>query len=168
MRNVARLIDSVSQWVGSAVRWLVIALTVVVVYGVIARYVFNAPTTWGFELSCMLGASIICLGWAYVQQSESNVRVDVFYTRVSSRKKALIDVLGAAVLFFPLFVIFIKTSISWMWIAWQTGEIISRTLWYPPAGPIRTIVVVGACLLSLQVITQFIHDLHMLIKGKPL
>ena len=159
-----KVIDSISEWVGSIGRWLVVALVAVTVYDVIARYVFDAPTIWGFETSRMLGGSIILFGWAYCQLHHSHIRVDIFYTRFSRRKKALIDVVCSMLLFFPLFAILIKTSIPWMWSAWQVGEVMPESFWYPPAGPFRTVIVIGVCLLFLQFIAQFVRDLRILIK----
>lgn len=168
MRNIVKAIDSVNEWVGSTFRWLVVALVVVTLYDVIARYVFHAPTVWGYEISCMLGGAIALFGWGYSQLHQSHIRVDVFYTRLSPRGKAIIDVLGTVIFFFPLFAVFIGTSVSFMWRAWLRGEVMTETFWYPPAGPFRTIVVIGGCLFFLQFVAQFIRDLHILRKGKPL
>jgi TRAP-type mannitol/chloroaromatic compound transport system permease small subunit len=41
------------------------------------------------------------------------------------------------------------------------------TGWYPPAGPLRTIVLLGLALFALQGFAQFIRDLYLLIRGKP-
>lgn len=163
-----RVIDSISEWVGSAARWLVVALVAVTVYDVAARYVFDAPPVWGYETSRMLGGSIILLGWAYCLLHHFHIRVDVFYTHFSLRKKAIIDVLCTALFFFPLFAVLIKISIPWMWSAWLVGEVMPESYWYPPAGPFRTMVVIGVCLLFLQFIAQFVRDLRILMKREPL
>lgn len=168
MRKILRIIDAVNEWTGSIARWLVVALVVVTVYGVIARYVFNAPTIWGFETSCMLGGSIILLGWGYTELHGGHIRVDVIYRRLSPRKKAIIDLLGTGLLFFPLFAVLIKTSAWWAWRAWRIHETMTMTFWYPPFSPFRTLIVIGACLFFLQFIAQFIRYLFILRTGKPL
>ena len=58
-------------------------------------------------------------------------------------------------------------SASKMLFSWSAGEVLRDTFWYPPAGPIRTALVVGLFLLTLQGVAQFIHD-YLLIKDKPL
>ena len=166
MQRVLRAIDSISERVGSAARWLVVVLVIVTVYDVVARYVFDAPTIWGYQASTMLGGGIILAGWAYCQLHGSHVRVDVFYTRISPRKRAFIDVLGALVCVFPLFIVFTHVAGSWAWEAWSAGEIMDETIWYPPSWPFRLAVAVGAVLLLLQVAASFVRDLMVLLQGK--
>ncbi len=53
-----------------------------------------------------------------------------------------------------------------MFVSWATDERMPITGWYPPAGPLRTVVFYGLALFALQGIAQFIRDLHLLIKNK--
>ncbi len=102
MRSIIRVIDSISEWTGKTVRWVCLVLVVVVVYEVTARFVFNAPTLWAFETICMLLCTIGALGWAYTHRHHGHVRVDVLYTLLSPRGRAIIDVGGYLIFFFPL------------------------------------------------------------------
>ena len=167
MRTIVKVVDSISQWTGSSARWLCLALVLIGTYGVIMRHVFNTPTEWGYETCCMLGGAIYVLGWAYDHLHRSHVRVDIFYTRLSQRGEAIIDVVCAAIFFFPLMAILIKTTVSWAWRAWSIGEIMIEAHWYPPAAPFRTIVAVGICFFLLQGLAQFIRDLYLVIRRKP-
>lgn len=167
MRTIVKVIDSINHWAGLSVRWLAIAMVLVGVYDVILRYVFNMPTVWAYETSCMLGGVLYVLGWAYDYLRKSHIRVDILYAKLSPRGKAIMDVVCAAIFFFPLMAVLIKTSISWMWKAWSIGEVMKYTYWYPPASPYRTIFAVGICLLTLQGLAQFIRDLYFVIRGKP-
>lgn len=168
MRAILKVIDSISQQVGSSARWLCPALVFVGAYDTIARYVFNAPTVWAYETMIMLGGSIYALGWAYDHLHKSHIRVDVFYTRLSSGRKALTDLICAAIFFFPIMAILIKTSIWWAWEAWRIGEVMIESYWYPPAAPFRTAVALGICLFCLQGLAQFIRDLYFVIRRKAL
>ena len=102
MINIVRFIDSISELIGKTVRWACVALVLVLVYEVIARYVFNAPTIWAHETAVMLGGTVVALGWAYTHRHHGHVRVDVIYTHLSPRGKAFTDVLCAFFLLFPL------------------------------------------------------------------
>ena len=168
MRTILGIIDSISHWTGSSARWLCLALVLVGAYDVILRYAFNAPTIWAYETSVMLGGGIYALGWAYSHLHKSHVRVDVFYARVSPRGRALIDIVGALVLFFPLMVILIKTSFAWTWTAWANNEVMIETYWYPPAAPFRTVITIGICFFALQGLAQFIRDLYFIVRRKTL
>lgn len=168
MRTIVKIIESISEGTGMAVRWACVALVLVLVYEVAARYAFNAPTIWAHQTSCMLGSTFAAVGWAYVHRHGGHVRIDIFYARLSPRGKAMIDVLCAFFLLFPLLLVLIYTATEFMWTAWVEGEVLIESYWYPPSGPIRTITVLALCLFLLQGVAQFIRDLHFVIRNKPL
>jgi len=168
MITVIRIIDSISEWTGRSARWLCAILVVFMAIGVIMRYVFGAATLWAYEVGLMLGAAIYVLAWSYVHRHGGHVRVDVFYHRLSPRMKATIDVIGFLLFFIPLMIILVSVSVDWTGRAWEVNEKMYETGWYPPAAPLRTVVALGICLFALQGIAQFIRDLYLLIRNKPL
>lgn len=165
MRGALQAVDQISEHVGSAARWLTLALVLVGTFDTMMRYAFNAPTVWAYETSMMLGGSIYALGWAYVLLHRSHIRVDIFFSRLSQRGQAIADSVLAAVFFFPLMTVLLKISFSWMTRAWARDEVIMESYWYPPAGPFRTIIVIGIALLLLQGIAKLVRDVHFAVKG---
>jgi len=166
MRKILHTIDSISEWTGLTGQWLSISLILVVSYEVIMRYVFNKPSLWPYDLSSMMGLTLYALAFAYVLRHRGHVRVDVFYVHLPPRGRAIIDILGALIFFFPLTFLLTRSSFSWMVSAWSKGETVFLTGWEPPAGPVRTVVLIGFALLALQGIAQFFRDVYFLIKGK--
>jgi TRAP-type mannitol/chloroaromatic compound transport system permease small subunit len=114
----------------------------------------------------MLVGVIAVLAWAYVHKLHGHVRVDVLYMRLPPRGKALTDVLGALIFFFPLVGVLIFIAIDKMLFSWELQEKLSMSYWYPPAYPIRTVMVIGLLLFALQGSVQFWRDVYLLIKGK--
>ncbi len=167
MRKILRVIDSISEWTAKAISWFCVALVLVLVYDVVMRYVFGGATVWAYETAVMLGATIYIMGWAFVHRLREHIRVDVFYVHLSPRKQVIIDIIGTLLFLLPLLVVMIDTSIFYMVRAWKIGEVLAETFWYPPAGPFRTMVVVGLSLFALQIVAQFIRDLHLLVRNKP-
>lgn len=170
MKKILRGIDSVNEQAGSISSWLVAALIVVILYEVVARYVFNAPTTWAFGTFRMLGGAIVVLGWAYAQWHNSHVRVDVFYIHFSPRKRALVDVIGTGLFFFPLFAVFIKFAGSSIW---HTSLAFTLGMTSYPGKPsvnllYTTVILIGLCLFFLQFVARFIRDVYILAKGRLL
>jgi len=145
-----------------------VVLVLVGTFEVVMRYVFNAPTIWGFETSIMLGGGLYALGWAYDYLHDSHVRVDIFYSRFSPRAKAISDLICTAIFFFPLMVMLSKAAISWAWRSWAIGEVMSQSYWFPPAAPSRTVLAVGVCLFTLQGLARFIRDAYLAIRGTSL
>jgi len=164
MRYVVTVVDSISEWIGKITRWACLVLVLALCFEVTARYAFNKPTIWSTELSTMLGATIIVLGLTYVSRHNGHVRIDIFYSRLSPTGKAIIDVACGLFLFCPLIIMFIYTAFSWMCYSWSVGEKLIETYWYPPAGPIRTVVFLGFCFFALQEVTYIIRDLGFLIR----
>lgn len=167
MRALVRVIDSISDWTGKVSSWVLCTFLVLVVcYDVVARYVFNAPVIWGYDLTWMAGTAIVALGLAYTYRHGGHVRIDVFYSRLSSRGRAIIDTFGSLLAFFPFILMMLYRSADWVWYAWSTGEELQTTFWYPPAGPIRTILFLGLLLFALQGVAEFIRSSYLLLKRK--
>ena len=167
IRLAIRVIDSVSEWTGKATSWICIPLILSLFYESMARYVFDRPTIWSYETGTMLGLTFYCMGLAYVHKYQKHMRVDVVYRLLSPRGKAISDLVSSLILFFPLIIAVTITSHDWMLYAWQHNEILQETYWYPPAGPIRTVVFLGFSLFLLQGIAQLVRDIYMVIGKQP-
>ncbi len=99
-------IDRFSDAVGLAVAWLNVPLVLAVAYEVIARYFFNAPTIWAYDVTYMLYAAIFMLGAAYALHKGAHIRTDFFFESWSTRTKGLIDSIAYIGLFFPSLIVF--------------------------------------------------------------
>lgn len=165
MRKVLRVIDSISGYTGGFVKWICYALVLVVVYDVVARYAFNAPTIWGYDTALMMGAGFYVLSFSYTQLYRSHVRVDVFYHKLSERKKAVVDALGTLLVHLPLIGILTYVSSQWAVKAWVIKERMVETYWYPPAAPIRTVVAIGFAFLFLQLVAELMRQGYFALKG---
>ena len=168
MKSIIRVIDTICEWTGKTIRWACPLLVFVIVFEVTARFVFNKPTIWAFETVGMLLCTIGALGWSYTHLHHGHVRVDVFYTFLSPRGKAIIDVGGYLIFFFPFLIMLVYASASGVWFSWSVKERLIEGYWYPPAFPIRTVMFIGASLFTLQGIAQFSRAVYLLIRNKPL
>ena len=163
MSRILHFVDLLSKWIGKASAFLVLALSFVVGYEVVARYIFNSPTIWAHELSAMIFGAYIILGGAYILSTNGHVNMDLIYGCLSPRKKAFIDII--TVWFFALFCV----ALVWKggdtaWYSLKTGEQ-ARTTWGPPLYPIKLVLPIGASLLLLQGIAKFVRDAITLVKG---
>jgi TRAP-type mannitol/chloroaromatic compound transport system permease small subunit len=165
MRTILKTADTISRWSGLICRWGVLALVVALCYEVTARYVFDRPTIWAHEMSMMLGVFIVCIGWSYVHLKHGHVRVDVFYARMSDRGKAITDIACFVVFFLPLMLVLIFASGKMAWEAYVFDEVLMASFWYPPALPIRLVVVIGLSTFLLQGLADFTRDVYRLVKG---
>jgi len=166
MKRFPHVIDTISEWSGRLARVFTVGLIGVMVTEVTMRYVFNHPTMWAYETSIMLGCAIYAMGYCYVQRYNAHVRVDVFYTKLSPRGKAVVDVIGGVIVFLPLIAALVVASWEWMFKAWKIKEKMFESYWFPPAYPLRTAVAIGFAMLALQGLITLFRDFYRLIRNK--
>lgn len=92
-------IDRLSLFCGEFVSYWAVIAVFVYYYEVIARYVFNSPTSWAHEgMYLMFGMQYLIAG-AYAMLTEAHVRVDIFYAPLPKKRKALVDLLTSVFFF---------------------------------------------------------------------
>ncbi len=161
-------IDWLSEKSGQVGKWFALLLVLVGSFETISRHFFNAPTIWAYDSMCMAGGVIYLLGASYNYLHDAHTRVDLFYMRGSRRTKALIDMICALILFFPLMIIMFKLAVMWAAKAWRIHEVMFNSFWYPPAAPYRTVFAIGLLLLILQAFAKFIRDFYLVVKGEDI
>lgn len=62
---------------------MTLALVLMMIYEVFARYALHSPTLWAFDVSYMLNGCIFLLGCAYALKEEAHVRVDFLSSRLN-------------------------------------------------------------------------------------
>jgi TRAP-type mannitol/chloroaromatic compound transport system permease small subunit len=167
MRKVLKLVDSISNGAGNIAAYFSLALVLLIVYEVVVRYVFNAPTMWGYEVCMATGMAMYCIGFAYTESKNAHVRVDVFYIHLSPRGKAIADAVSRIIFFLTtigLVMYFALLKMIWSWGVWEKSV---EAYWYPPWYPTRTLIFLGFFLLFLQGLAHLYRELYHAIKGKP-
>ncbi|HEY5862061.1 MAG TPA: TRAP transporter small permease subunit, partial [Casimicrobiaceae bacterium] len=99
--RVTRALDAITRACGIAVAWLIVPMVGSLVWEVTARYMFNAPTTWAYDMTFMLYGTFFMVGSAWTLQRGGHIRTDTYYGRWSPRTQARVDLACYVVLFFP-------------------------------------------------------------------
>ncbi len=165
MRRVLGAVDRFVQTLGSYGRGLVLVLIAVQLFEISMRYLFRAPTVWAYETSMMLGGTIYAIGWSYALLHKSHVRVDIFFSRLSTRGQAIADAVLSVFFFFPLVGLLAYRAIYWAHRAYIRGEVMMDSTWFPPAWPYKTILAFGICLLLITGIVKLVRDLQVAMGG---
>jgi TRAP-type mannitol/chloroaromatic compound transport system permease small subunit len=168
MKKMVLFINGLSEIAGQIVKFLLLALIVVLCYEVVSRYVFDNPTNWALETSKMLMGTFGAFGWAYTFLHEGHVRVDVFYARFSRMKQALVNVIMSIIFLFPICIILISSGMRWAVFSWKVGEKMVESSWLPPAAPFRTVIAAAFIIFTLQSIAKFVQELYFLIRKREL
>lgn len=160
--RLVRWIDRLNEWVGLFAAWLVIPMMLVVVYEVIVRDVFNAPTMWTYDSLWMLYSMNFLLGGAYTLLHKGHIRIDIIQDTLSARGKLIFDALIYGFVFFLPSVILTWVSTAYALNAWSMGENLSTTTWVFPAGPIKSIMPIAFFLIALQSIAEVVRNIGLL------
>jgi len=166
LERILNGIDFICVWAGKLAAFLVLLLMAAVVYEVISRYVFDAPTMWSFEIQRMVGGTIFVMGFAWVLIMKAHVRVDLFYQRFSPRGQAILDAVLTLLLVFPLWIVVMPRMIEWVQISWAIQERSSDSAWRNIIYPFKTVAPIGISLLLLALVTTFIRDIRTIFRGK--
>jgi len=156
-------IDKINSRIGRIVSLLVIGIIGITLWEVVLRYGFNRPTIWVHETSEHLFALSFLLGGAYTLSQGGHVRVDLIYSRLSDRKKAILE-LSTSVFFF-LFVGLLLWKGGEM--AWESVALLERSQspWGPYIFHVILAVPIAAFLMLLQGLAIFGRNLKRIKDG---
>jgi TRAP-type mannitol/chloroaromatic compound transport system permease small subunit len=161
-----RIVERLNTWIGVAVSVLLPAMAIALTYEVVARYLFRRPTIWAYDMAIFMFGYCGLLAGAYVLMEKAHVNVDIIYMRLSRRGKAAMDVITGLLFFFFIILVIIygwKAAIFALELGKRTN-----TEWAPPVGHFRLMIPVGAFLLLLQGLANWIRDLYLVITNKEL
>lgn len=154
----------INEWVGRVLCFLVVFITLLVVFEVVMRRVFGAPTIWTFETTKQLYAAHFMLLTPFALLHNSHVSVTIFYQQLSARKKAFLDILGYLIFFFPFCTIILWQGYYFAEKSWAMRET-SWSVFSAPLYYVKTVIPVTAALLILQGISIFIRRIIVFTKG---
>lgn len=165
-RGVVRLADWISEWSGRITAWLIIPMVLSLVYEVVSRYGFNAPTEWAYDMTFMLYGTFFMLGSAYTLKRKGHIRTDSFYANWSVRTQGTVDAVCYLVLFFPCMVALLILGWNYFWGSFVQGERIVTSPWMPVVYPFKFVIPLTAALLILQGVAEFIRSVHAARTGR--
>lgn len=165
IRLFVRIVDTINRAVGRIAMYLLFVLAGILLYSTFSRVMIGAPVNWSLEMSQFVLSAYYLLGGAYSMQMDSHVRMDLFYSRMPPRKRAMTDAFTILFVLFYLGVL-LKGGLSSTQYAIEYGQT-NYTAWAPPLWPIKTIMTVGVLLMLLQAISTFFKDVAE-ARGKPI
>ena len=162
---LTRVIDRFTDVTGFWVAWLNVPMVLAVAYEVIARYVFNAPTIWVFDVTYMLYGTIFMLGAAYALLKGAHIRTDFFYEKWSIRTRGVVDSVAYIVFFYPSLILFLIVSWREGWYAVSINEVSEQTPWRPILWPFKMVIPLTCLMLLIQGVSETIKSLFAAFNG---
>ena len=166
MKQFSFYIDWFTEKTGKVISWLSFIIVLIIGFDVLFRYVLNKSTASVFELKWHLFAVLFMLGAAYTLKHDRHVRVDVFYTRFSTRKKAVVNLIGTLVFLIPFCLVIIKTSIPFVMASFNMMESSVDPGGLPYRFIIKSTIPIGVSLLLIQAISEALKVLVIILYHK--
>jgi TRAP-type mannitol/chloroaromatic compound transport system permease small subunit len=155
------IFQRINGWIGKALPPLMLLITAIILYEVIARYAFNAPTLWAHETVQLVFGLYAVLSGGYILNTGGHINVDIIYGRFSKRGRAIADILT-----FPFFFIFAGVMLYFgVDFAIYSLRLLehSGSVWDPPVYPFKLMVPIGAFLLLAMGIIKLFCDISIAI-----
>ena len=166
MARTITAIDWFSHWTGLIVCWITVPMFLTMVYEVVARYVFTAPTMWAYDISRMLYGALFMLGAGYALAKGVHIRADFLYRNWSVRAQGTVDAALYLLLYFPGLAVFLWTTADYAGLSWLRGERGMDTAWMPYMAPIKTVLPIGTTLLLIQGVSETLKSIYAAWKGR--
>ncbi len=152
--RLAALVTALNARIGMAVSWLALAMVAIYFAVVLLRYLFSTGSIALQESVTYLHATLFMLAAAWTLIRDSHVRVDIFYSRWSTRAKAWADLAGSLLFLLPVAIFLFAASLGFVADAWRIRESSAQPGGLPYVYLLKTLILVMAAQLLLQALAQ--------------
>ena len=161
------LFDRISDITGRVIAWFTLVMVLVTAVIVVLRYVFDAGFIWMQESVTWMHAAVFMIGAAYTLLHEEHVRVDIFYSKMSDRRRAIVDLVGVIIFLLPLCGFLALMAYDFAAVSWSIQETSREPggLPYPAIPLMKSIVIVMPVAVALQGVSMLMRALATL-RGK--
>ena len=158
MRHLLRFADAVDrldEQVGQALKWLVLFASLISAGNALMRYTIHYSSNAFLEIQWYLFGAMFLLAAGYALKHGEHVRVDVFFSKMSPRTQAWVDVVGTILFLMPMAII-----IAWLSVPMVVNSIKIQEHSSDAGGllrwPIKIMIPLGFALLALQGLAEII------------
>jgi TRAP-type mannitol/chloroaromatic compound transport system permease small subunit len=137
-------------------------MTFTMCYEIVARFGFNAPTKWAWEVNGQLLCFAVTMAGGYTLLQKGHVKTDILYSRWSPKMQAKVD------LFFTTFLALLFCGNYFVWsIKMAIDSVVTREhsigLLRAPLYPIKIAIVVATFLFLIQIVAEAIRNYFIVI-----
>ena len=155
-QNIIHALDSLSIFTGKTVAWLYIPMVAALVFEVVMRYAFHAPTIRSMDVAVTLYAINFMISSPYCLQTGGHIRMDFFYNNWSVRRKATMDLIMYILFYFPVHIVFLYVGFEFFWESFTTGERSIMSPWMPLLWPMKIAIPISLVIMLTQGISEVI------------
>ena len=154
--RIRKIVDGLTLRAAVTGGFLFIVITLIVFYEIVARYVFNSPTTWSIDVSVYLVMWATFLGAAYTLKEGGHIMVDVGVVKFSWRNVRRIQLATYTLVLVFCLVLFWRGTVACI-DAVRYNEVTLSAYRFPLWLPMSAIPA-GSFLLILQAICKILDS----------
>ena len=156
-RKIVGNIDILSNWTGKITCLMLLPVIISMVYEVVARKLFIAPTDWAYDTSRMFAGAMFMAGAGYALMRGVHIRADFLYRGWKTSTQARVDAALYLLFYFPAMLFFLWISAEYTLKSWVTWERTMDTALMAPLAPARTAMPLGALFLLVQGVAELLR-----------
>ena len=158
---LSRAIDRMTDWIGRAVIWLILASIFISAGNAVARKLFSVSSNAWLEAQWYLFGAAFMFGAAYTLKENEHICIDIIYSKWTRRKQHWIDLFGHVFFLLPFAVLMAWMLYPYMIDAIRTGQVSPNAsgliIW-----PARAILFFGFVLLIVQAVSEIIKKIAVI------
>ena len=163
---LSRFIDSINNWVGRAVAWVILIVVIVSSTNAVFRKAFDLSSNAWLELQWYLFGAIFLLAAGFTLLNNEHVRVDILSSRLPEKGQVAVEIFGVLVLMLPVCMLVLWLSFPMLMDSYTTHEMSSNAgglvRW-----PVKLLIPVGFILLVMAGISHLIKCIGFLAGACP-
>ena len=159
-------IDRFNKIIGNIVCWITIPLILGMVYEVLARKLFLAPTIWAYDMSRFLYGALFMLGAGYALSKGVHIRADFLYRNFKTKTQGKIDFWLYLLFYFPGLIVFLYMTTIFVQESIMRNERGMDTTWMPYMWPIKSCLWFGIIFLLVQGVSELFKSYYAMTKGR--
>jgi len=167
MKKTLTFLEAINEKAGILFSWSTLLMVILICTEVVLRYVFNKSLIWMVELEIYLFAFSFLLAAGYAFKHDKHVRVDLFYSNFTPKKKAYVNLFGALFFLIPWCIVSIIACVKYANISWRIGEVSQQAGGLPMLYLLKYSIALGFILLLIQAIASVLRSV-LIIRGKEL
>jgi len=155
-------IDTITEYVARITAFILVMLTLLIVYDALGRYLFHTGSIALQELEWHLFDMVILLSISYALKEGAHVRVDIFYAGFKPRTKAWIDLFSQFCLVLPFSFLIIYMGFDFVLQSFIQHEGSSNPGGLPYRFIVKSLMLLSFSLLILQSVSEISKRIKVL------
>lgn len=165
-RFTIHAVDTFSDWTGRIICLLVVPIILAMVYEVVMRKLFIAPTLWAYDISRMFYGVSFMLGAGYALMRGLHIRADFLYRGLSEKTQGRIDLVLYVFLFMPGMIFLFWASYEFALKSFLQGERAGDSTWAPQVWPVKIALCLGVLFLVIQGVSEILKSWYAATRGR--